>query len=207
MTHPDFERAKAYALDRLARELSPSLFYHSLAHTRDDVVPAAERLAALEGLTGESRMLLVTAALYHDIGFVRQRDEHELAGIVIAIEALPGFGYSAAQVEAIGGMILATRLPQTPRTNLEALLADADLDVLGREDFWTRHNDLRAEWAAFGSRLDDQAWYQNQLKFQRDHHYFTEAAGQLRGAQKQANINRLVAFLAGCDGRPAGAGP
>ena len=47
MDQPDFKRARQYALERLERELPPTLIYHSLAHTRDDVVPAAERLAAL----------------------------------------------------------------------------------------------------------------------------------------------------------------
>src|SRR5688500_819275 len=36
---PDYEAALRYALDRLERELSPNLFYHSLQHTRDDVFP------------------------------------------------------------------------------------------------------------------------------------------------------------------------
>ena len=35
----DYERAKQYALGRLAGELSPHLAYHSLRHTRDDVLP------------------------------------------------------------------------------------------------------------------------------------------------------------------------
>src|SRR5690242_17751567 len=54
---PDFARAHAYALARLERELSPALCYHSVAHTRDDVVVAAERLAALEGVDGEALLL------------------------------------------------------------------------------------------------------------------------------------------------------
>ena len=43
----DFEAAKKYAIDRLKRELSPLLVYHSLWHTTDDVVLAAIRLADL----------------------------------------------------------------------------------------------------------------------------------------------------------------
>ena len=34
MPEPDFEGARQYALERLARELAPMLRYHSLAHTR-----------------------------------------------------------------------------------------------------------------------------------------------------------------------------
>ena len=60
---PDIEKVKQYILERLAHELSPALYYHSIAHTRDDVVPAAERLAVMEGVAGEDLLLVLTAAL------------------------------------------------------------------------------------------------------------------------------------------------
>ena len=73
MNQPDFERAKEYALKRLEKELPPDLLYHNLEHTRDIVVPAVERLAAMEGIEGEALLLLRTAAYYHDLGFVEHR--------------------------------------------------------------------------------------------------------------------------------------
>src|SRR5207253_7236261 len=89
MPHPDFESARQYALERLERDLSPKLFYHSLAHTRDDVVPAVERLAATEGITGEPLLLLRTAAYFHDLGHVKQSANHEAISIEFAREVLP----------------------------------------------------------------------------------------------------------------------
>lgn len=53
MNRPDFERAQQYALEWLERELAPTHTYHSLVHTGDEVVPAAERLAAMERIAGE----------------------------------------------------------------------------------------------------------------------------------------------------------
>ena len=196
MTQPDFEQAQHYALDRLERELSPKLVYHSLRHTRDDVLPAAERLAPVEGVAGEELLLLRTAAVYHDIGFVKQRVDHEDVGARIAAEVLPRFGYNPAHIAAIGGMIMATKLPQSSRTLLEKILADADLDVLGRDDFLTRNQDLRAELAAYGTLATDEQWYTNQLKFLEGHRYFTAAARSLRDPQKQKNIAALRVLLA-----------
>lgn len=200
---PDFARAQAYALDRLTRELSPLLTYHSLAHTRDEVLPAARRFAELAGLGGEPLLLLETAALYHDLGFVRQRDEHEAVSIALAGEVLPGFGYTPAQIAAIGEMIQATRLPQSPSSLLAEILTDADLDVLGREAYWTRNDDLRAEWAAFGTVSTDLEWYQGQVTFLSTHRYFTPMARSLRVAQKQANLDGLTAIVADLHTRPA----
>jgi len=124
---PDFQGAQAYALGRLERELSPKLIYHSLAHTRDGVVAASERLASMENVDGESLVLLLTAAYFHDIGFVVQCENHEEAGCSIAEEALPEFRYSSDQILAIKRMILATKLPQNPETRPEEILADGVL--------------------------------------------------------------------------------
>jgi uncharacterized protein len=198
MDQLDFERARQYALERLERELPPTLFYHSLAHTRDDVVPAAERLAALEGVYGEALLLLRTAAFYHDLGHIEQYTNHEAISIRIAAQVLPHLGYSAAHIQVISGLIMATKLPQSPRTLLEEIMADADLDCLGRDDFLARNEDLRAERAALGVLTTDEEWYSSQLEFIQTHRYFTAAARTLRDARKQQNIEELTKLLEEC---------
>jgi len=195
MTHPDFELAQQYALERLERELSPRLVYHSLWHTRDEVVPAVERLAALEGVTSEALLLLRTGAWYHDIGCLVQRPDHEAIGVGIAYAALPRFGYSAEHLRVITGLILATKLPQTPHTLLEEILADADLDVLGREDFFARSAALRAETEALGQPTTDAGWNQGQQAFLQNHRYFTPSAHRLRDPQKAQNVLKLSQML------------
>jgi hypothetical protein len=47
MNSQNFEDAKQYAEERLGQELSPTLVYHGIAHTRDEVVPAVEMLASM----------------------------------------------------------------------------------------------------------------------------------------------------------------
>jgi len=195
---PDVARACAYALGRLERELPPVLCYHSLSHTRDDVVVAAELLAAAEGVTGEALLLLRTAACFHDLGFIEGREQHEARGARIAAAALPGFGYRPEQVALVEGMIVATRLPQTPHTLLECILADADLDVCGRADFLSLNACLRAELALAGSVSSDREWYSGQLSFLLAHHYWTAAARALRDDQKRANIAALEQQLSDC---------
>ena len=202
----DRKAAWQYAIDRLERELYPKLCYHSLWHTCDEVVPAAERLAVLEGVTGQDLDLLITAAYFHDLGYVdvtgvtpedkRKQERHEARSIEIALEVLPGFGYNPEQLQAIRGMILATKLPQTPHTLLEKILVDADLDSLGREDFWDRSFTLRQEMSWYGVKFSDEQWYIGQLDFQRTHRYFTKAARSLRDAGKQYFIKDILERLA-----------
>jgi uncharacterized protein len=195
MSTMDFESAKHYALHRLERELSPKLFYHGITHTRDDVVPAVELLATMEGLHGNSLSLLLTAAWFHDLGFIEQRNHHELISARIAVQVLPGFGYTDEQVERVRWAILATALPQSPQNVLEKILTDADLDVLGREDFMVLNDHLRNELASFEEEFTDLEWYSRQLRFLEAHTYFTASARSLRDAGQSKNILLLKTRL------------
>jgi uncharacterized protein len=206
-TAADFAGARQYALARLERELPADLTYHSLRHTRDEVLPAAQRLATMIGVPETELRLLETAAVFHDVGYTRQRQEHERMGAEIAAQILPSFGFDAAEVAAVQGMIMATQLPQSPRTLLEEILADADLDVLGREDLLPRNQDLRDELAGSGTRLDDRRWYSSQLQMLQNHHYWTAAARSLRGEGKQKNIVAVQNLLAQLDDATIGTYP
>lgn len=192
----DFVRAQQYALERLHHELASELTYHSIWHTRDDVVPAAERLALQSGVAGDDLVLLGTAAYYHDIGFIERRHEHEVVGVRIAATMLPEYGYTQTDIEVISAIIMSTRLPQSPVTLLDQLLADADLDVLGRSDFLQRNQALRTELAAYGTDVSDAVWYRGQIQFLSQHRYWTAAANQLRGPGKQQNLMVLHELLA-----------
>jgi uncharacterized protein len=191
----NFELAKRYALHRLEQELPSNLFYHGIKHTRDDVVPAVERLAKLERVKGNSLVLLLTAAWFHDLGFVEQSRYHELISARIALQALPGFGYTDKQVEIVRWAILATALPQSPRNLLEEILTDADLDALGRDDFVLSSDNLRRELASFGEEYTDLEWCSRQLKFLESHTYFTASARSLRDAGQAKNIDMLKTRL------------
>ncbi len=195
MEQPDFESARQYVLRILEQDLPSGIAYHSLAHTREDVVPAVERYAQLEGVSDIDLLLVRTAAFFHDIGFIHRSDEHEAAGAKMAGEVLPGFGYSDSQIESIRRMIMATRLPQSPHTLLEKIIADADLDVLGRDDYFDRNQALRNELAGRGITFSDEQWYHGQLNFLMSHHYWTKAARRLRNKRKQANILMMQELL------------
>ncbi|NJN16322.1 MAG: HD domain-containing protein [Oscillochloris sp.] len=197
---PDLAGAAHYARERLKRELSPHLTYHSLTHTCDDVVVAATYLAQRLGLVSEVLLLVQTAAWYHDIGFVIARHNHETHSIAIAAEMLPVYGYCAAQINEIAGMIAATRIPQMPQTISEQVVADADLDVLGRADFAQRNQALRAETAAYLRPMGDAEWYAAQFGFLRAHTYWTAAARKYRDAGKRRNIDLLQTRLLAAGG-------
>lgn len=194
---PDLEQARRYALGKLAAELPPELYYHSLSHTRDDVAPSALRLADLIGVSAEDRLLLETAALFHDLGFLERYSEHESAGIALARQALPGFGYSPEQIDIVAGLIAATHMPQQPKSLLEEILCDADLDLVGREDFWEKNRRLYEEVRRLNDHdLSEEQWLAGQVRFLEEHQFHTAAARATRNAGKAANLERMRRALA-----------
>lgn len=195
---PDVEAAVTYALARLELELPATLHYHSLWHTQAEVAPRAIWLARREGLGQEAQALVTTAAHYHDIGFTVGRAGHERTSAGVVAEVLPRFGYTPAQIALIQGMILATRIPQIAHNLLEQIIADADLDVLGREDFLSRNRALRLELAAASASSADAVWYTRQLRFFDQHHFFTPTARQERTTGKARNRVRLHDIIRGC---------
>ena len=192
---PDYDGAIAYALCRLRTELSPLLTYHNLMHTEGDVLPAVSRLARLSNLAEPDIRLLEVGAAFHDLGQIKTSLGHEQAGIEIMSGVLPGLGFSVTDIARLTGMIQATEMPQTPRNDEQALLADADLDSLGRDDFFATSKALWHERAACGMDIPWQTWLEIQLQFLQRHRYFTPVAQALRDAGKQKNIEMLKNLL------------
>ena len=189
-----FTKAKSFILSKLRKELPDHLFYHSVAHVKD-VYEAAAWLAKEEGISKNDTKLLLTAALFHDSGFIFGAKDHEQRSCEIAEEHLPRFGYSQSDIVKIKGMIMATQIPQSPKNHLEQILADADLDYLGRDDFYTIGNSLFEELSFYDiiSNVDD--WNRLQLKFLENHSYFTDTAIKNRKAKKEENYQSVKAKL------------
>lgn len=184
--------AEQYIMDRLTDELSPDLTYHNSAHTRD-VYHTAQQLAAQEGVDGHDLQLLLTAALFHDAGFLIQAKNHELHSCSIAQRALPSFGYGEADILRICALIMATEIPQQPTDHLEEIICDADLDYLGRDDFSARSQLLYQEMRKVGTIGSRTAYDELQRAFLENHRYFTATSNRLRNKKKEENYNKLMA--------------
>jgi hypothetical protein len=196
LNQPNVEGAIAYALHRLTAELPAQITYHSLGHTRDEVLAAVVEFARVAELPERDADALRVAAAFHNLGFIERPANHEICSARIAAQVLPAFTFDASAIEQVMALILVTRLPQAPRNFLEELMCDADLSCLGSEDFLERSAALLQERRALGSPLSDEEWWQEQIAFLTGHHYWTEIAGDLRVAGKSANLLRLRERLA-----------
>jgi uncharacterized protein len=182
--------AKAYLLNRLDRELSPQLTYHGLHHTLD-VLAYSIDIAKWEGIDREDLLLLCTAAVFHDAGFLISWQNHEQHGCKLVHQVLPDFGYSHPAIQRISGMILATAVPQNPQNHLEKILCDADLDYLGRPEFYRIGRTLFQEFRLQGIIRSENEWNDLQIRFLESHQYFTKTTIHRRQALKEEHLQQL----------------
>ena len=184
----DFIGAKNYIIERLRRELSPKLYFHCIDHAID-VLNSAVRLNSLERMNANDSILIETAAIFHDAGMIRTYLDHEKVSADLARKVLIEYDYSPAEIEQVASLIMATAMPQYAKTKQEMVLCDADLDVLGREDFFITSFQLQLEWKIFGimdSTLRE--WIKFEIDFLENHKYYTASAIKLREEQKQKNL-------------------
>ncbi len=191
----DLKKLRPIVLNKLKKELNPNLYYHNYQHTLD-VCESVDRLAEIEEIKGEELVTLRTAALLHDTGFIWQYENNEEIACKYGMEILPDFDYSPGQIEHICAMIMATQIPQNPKDKLGMILCDADLDYIGRGDFFITALRLHREWSENSSqKITFKNWYIKQQNFILQHEYFTQGAKDLRNGTKQHNLSQIKELL------------
>lgn len=186
--------ARDYIMHKLDTELNPLYYYHNAAHT-EDVHRAVAYLSEKEHLSKTEQLLLETAAFYHDSGILIKYIGHEEESVRIVKVVLPSFGYSDPDIEIIGEMIMATNPHGKVDTLSKRILFDADLDYLGRPDYFIIAHRLRLEWNFLGEQISLKNWYISQIKYFEDHVYFTDSACKMRNKGKQENLNQIKELL------------
>ena len=192
-----FDKAKETIVHHLEQNLPSDLFYHGIHHTFD-VFDAALVIAENEKIdSADDFTLLKTAALFHDSGFTIDASKHEECGCDLAREILPACDYTNSQIDQICGMIMATKIPQQPLNLLERIICDADLDYLGRDDFFKIGDTLYQELKAFDKIKDATQWNQLQISFLSNHQYHTEFSRGNREIKKQENLQAVTKIALG----------
>jgi predicted metal-dependent HD superfamily phosphohydrolase len=185
-----------YIKELFGDELPDGIKFHDADHTlhpTKGVVAVANRIALSENISEHDRELLVAAAYFHDTGYIREYDKNEPIAARMAGRILKLIGYKPNEIEKVQMMILSTDLDREPKTHVEKILCDADLDNLGREDFFKLDGKLREGRRARGIDVSDGAkWYRATLEIIKKHQYYTESQKKLREEGKRKNIKKLL---------------
>jgi uncharacterized membrane-anchored protein YitT (DUF2179 family) len=180
-----YQQVYDFLMPKLENELPVHLTYHNAAHTQS-VIAAAEYIGAKEKISDDEMLLLKTAALFHDAGFLQQADGHEEISCILARDYLPEYGYSDSHIEQICRTIMATRLPQSPVDQMGRILCDADLFYIGKEGYAANAAKLYDEFKYRGFVNTSDEWQLMQVEFLSTHNFFTKAAAaELEPAKQQ----------------------
>ena len=91
-------------------------------------------------------------------------------------------------------MIMATKMPQSPKNHFEQIICDADLDYLGRNDFEDISSNLLKE-LEINQKITNFNWLQIQEKFLKSHSYFTLTSLKSREKNKQKRLTNIQDLL------------
>lgn len=184
-----FENASSYLLSKLEKDLPANLTYHNAEHTRN-VIASTRFIAEKEGVSDHEMQLLLTAALFHDAGFLEGYKNHEELSCKLARKTLPHFQYSQEDIDIICSLIMVTKLPQTPTNKLEEIMCDADLFYLGSDAYIETSDNLFREYKSAGLVKNEKEWLQKQIQFLGVHQFFTESAKK-HSWKKKEQLERL----------------
>ena len=171
-------------------------YYHQYSHALD-VMERAMYLWKKEGLSNQEIEILAISALFHDTGFIIQYDKNEPIWAKIAQNYLKTMMYDRDKIQLIEEIILATDPDYTePKNIYEKIIKDADLDNLGRDDFWDKTNDLSREIESIKNiKLKDPKWKHWVISFLAEHKYYTDTQIAERQHKKEENKNRLLKMV------------
>ena len=164
---------KAFVIDMLKKELPTNYYYHNYEHTLY-VYQKVIEIGTHENCSEKDIELLSAAALWHDTGYIHTYAGHEEESCVLAKNYLPHYGYTEKDIADIKGMIMATKILQTPTNKLEEIMADADLEYLGTNAVAEKAHLLFRELQSLNPSLNEAEWNKMQIAFLETHHYFTD---------------------------------
>lgn len=173
-------------LDTLENYLPKYLSYHSVSHTID-VANVCDTYITFYEIDNFHAKLLRIAAIGHDFGYIISPENHEERGIKILSQLLPSI-LEPNEIGIVNGMIRATKVPQQPNTFYEQIIADADLDYLGRADYDTLSQFLYNEFKYFDIVGNQLEWLDLQITFLENHTFHTLFAKEFREPTKHQKL-------------------
>lgn len=166
-------------------------YYHHYEHALS-VMERAIYLWTMEWCSEDEIEMLVIAALFHDTGFVIRYDGNEIFWAKIAQNYLRTILYPEEKIKIIQSIILATDPNSKPNNLLEEIIKDADMDNLGREDFFDISEKLKKERETIKNiKIKDPDWHHASLDIIQGHRFYTPTQVRERNAKLQKNTEVL----------------
>lgn len=179
-----------YVVEKIEAELAPHFTFHDARHTIQ-VATMAELIGRAEQVNDKEMLLLRTAALIHDLGYLSMAEDHIEAGCDHAVELLPKFNYDPHQIEVICRLIRSIRDPLVVTGTLEQILCDANLNFLGRIDFKDVIERMWKEDHILHPEMTLSEWKKRMASLVKKYDFYTDTAKRLRDVHKEKQLEIL----------------
>jgi predicted metal-dependent HD superfamily phosphohydrolase len=166
------EKAENYVSDLFLNANTAGLFYHNYNHTLSVVEGVAHAAETLSLSDNEAEILLL-AAWFHDTGYLYTRIEHEAKSIEVTQNALrPNY---VRLTEAVTTCIAATKVGETPKNDLAALLKDVDVAFGSAYNFKKTNLAFREELViSENKRFSNQTWQKMSINFLQNVEFYSD---------------------------------
>ena len=199
---PLLDQTRKFVVELMTNKLPEQYVYHNLQHTLD-VVSAAEEIAIHSNLETEQIEVVMAAAYLHDIGYIKNNEQHEDHSITLSWEFLDQLGANKKYIEDVIGCIEATKLPQNPKNLPQQVLCDADLYHLSSGHYFEKAELLRAEFSTIEKEdISESEWLDMSTVFIDNHQYFTEYGKLILGPRKAKILKKIKKRLKVLNGDP-----
>lgn len=164
------------------------LKYHTVHHT-ESVVRRAAEIAAHYKLADHDRLVLHTAAWFHDTGHLTgDIPDHEQRSAQLMRDYLTKEMNDENFISEVSRAILATRFPTSPSNLVEQILCDADTYHLGTPEFEETNKQVRKELKLRGHEDMTKGWTQKSVLLLEQHRFYTDYCQGRLAEGKNANL-------------------
>ena len=179
-----------HIIEKLEKELPANLHFHNLTHIIH-VYTMVELLGRAEQISSEEMLLVRTAALMHDVGYLMSYNMHEKASCDLALEILPKYKYSEEQIRQVCTLIMANTDPYHPGNRIEKIMIDANYNYLSRVDFREVAIRIWREVKEFREDIDFREWKEEMIALLERFEFHTPTARKIVDVTKEEQIRIL----------------
>lgn len=186
------QQSQDYVFDLLKDKLSNSYSYHNFSHT-EAVVAAVSELCSQEKIEEEELETLLVAAWFHDTGYTKGFENHEVESVKIATNFLKDKEKSQEYIDKVAALILATDKFYVPKNHLEKIIKDADYIHLISDKYFSSCELLRIEWERTENKVfSNLDWSTENIDFLANkHEFYTDYGRKVWQPLKEVNIHKL----------------
>ncbi|MFL1010784.1 Pycsar system effector family protein [Flavisericum labens] len=186
------EATEKFVFDLFKEELDNTFHYHNYIHTKR-VLRSTREIIENSDINKKKAEVLELAALLHDTGYTKTREDHEEESVKIATAFLKENNTAPETIEAVNACIIATKFKNTPDNELGKIIRDADSSHFGKEYFFEASEFLRKELEIQGiETYTPSEWLRENIKvLTKNHQFYTDYALKNWQKQKEKNLSKL----------------